>query len=161
MDLEKILEKGLVIFIALAAIAFSVSILFLVLMSAVKEKKKRARCTERVVAEVIHFTDVSFYDREKDTTYSERAPVYEYSYKGELCRCTGKCSGSWIKKKPAGTHVELLVDPENPRSFICPEEERHGRIQAIKGICIFVGAVMLVVLGIYLTKTYLESLSEF
>jgi len=40
--------------------------------------KGRARCTERVLAEVIYFTNVEHYNREKGTVYSEKAPVYEY-----------------------------------------------------------------------------------
>ena len=159
--MESILEKGLVVFLVLAGVVFVFDILYIVIKGTVEEKRKRARCTERVVAEVIHFTDVSFYERDEDRTYYKTAPVYEYSYKGELCRCTGSTSSSWRKKKPDGAHVDLWVDPDNPRSYICPEEERNNILQAIKWICIFVGAVLLFILGIYLTAAYINGLSEF
>ncbi|MBQ6034408.1 MAG: DUF3592 domain-containing protein [Ruminococcus sp.] len=161
MDLEKILETGIVVFLVTAVAVLLFIILCIVIKGAVEEKRKRSRCTERVVAEVINFTDVAFYEREEDRTYYKTVPVYEYSYKGEFCRCTGGFSSSWRKKKPEGAHVELLVDPDNPKSFICPEEERNGRIQAIKWICIFVGAVLMFVIGTCLTVSYLKGLSEF
>jgi hypothetical protein len=159
--MESFLEKGIVVFLVLAGVVFLFGILYIVIKGTVEEKRRRARCTERVVAEVIHFTDVSFYEREEDRTYYKTAPVYEYSYKGELCRCTGSFSDSWRKKKPAGAHVELLVDPDNPKSYICLEEERNNIMQAIKWLCIFVGAVLLFILGTYLTASYLKGLSEF
>lgn len=131
--------------------------LYILIKCSSVENERRARCTERVLAEVIYFTNVEHYNREKGTVYSEKAPVYEYSYKGVFCRCTGGFSSAWRKKNPVGSQAELFVDPEDPKSFICPEEERNSSIQAIKWICIIARAVLLVILGICLTVAYLNA----
>ena len=124
----------------------------------IEEKKRRKKCTEVVVAEVVDYTEVSIYDRETESYDIKRAPLYEYSYKGEFCRCAGSTSKSWLKKMQIGSKVELFVDPENPKSCICPAEEKHDNIQVIKGLSIGIGVILVIILGIKLFFAYCESI---
>ena len=45
-----------------------------------------------------------------------------------------------------GSQVELFVDPDNPKSFFCPEEIRFVRIHGIKTACAIIGVLLLIFL---------------
>lgn len=138
------------VFLAVSAI--------LIILTARNEKQKRAKCSEKVIAEVIGFTDVKFetcnnINNDKEY-YNKKAPVYEYSYKGEFCRQYGSTNGAWVKKITTGTKVVLLVDPENPKHFICPEERGQDMISVKKWLFISLSVIIFIVAMVYLFIVY-------
>lgn len=138
-------------FVILLVVGFSVG---MITKLHIDEKKRRKKCTESVMAEVVDHTYVKIYDNETKSYDTKTAPLYEYSYKGELCRQTGSTYKSWLKKMQIGSKVELFVDPENPKSFFCTAEEKHVTLQIIKGLSIGIGVILVIILGIKLFVAY-------
>ena len=136
----------MVIIMLFLALIFLIFVFIFLIFEMIKEKKRKQRCTESVFAEVVSHTDVRSYDNDDRSYYTKRAPLYEYSYKGELCRLAGSTDGKWVKKMKVGSQVELFVDPDNPKSFVCPEEIRFVRIHGIKIACTVIGVLLLIFL---------------
>ena len=148
-----------ILFLPLAFLIFA--FLFLI-FELIREIKRKKRCTESVLAEVVSYTNVRFYDNEDHSYYTKQAPLYEYSYNGELCRLAGSTDRKWVKKMKVGSKVELFVDPDNPKSFFCPEEKRFVRIHGIKIACVIIGVLLLIFLAIAIPMWYAEqALNEF
>ena len=141
----------IMLFIALVFLIFG--FIFLI-YEMIKEKKRKNRCTESVLAEVISYTGVRFYDNEDHSYYTKKAPLYEYSYKGELCRMAGSTDSKWVKKMKVGSQIELFVDPDNPKSFYCPEEIRFVRKHGIIIACVVVTILVLIIGGIEMFAWY-------
>ncbi len=142
------------------ALAFLIIVFIFLIFEMIKEIKRKSRCTERVLAEVVSYTDVRFYDNETNSYYNKRAPLYEYSYNGELCRLAGSTDSKWVKKVEIGSHIEVFVDPDNPKSFFCPEETRFVRIHGIKITCVIIGVLLLIFLTIAIPVWYAQQVQN-
>ena len=141
---------------------FLIILFIFLIFEMIKEKKRKQRCTAMVTAEVVGFTSVSFYDSENQTYYTKEAPLYEYSCNGELCRLAGSTDSKWVRKMKIGSQVEVFVDPDNPKSFFCPEEIRFVRRRNIKIVCWIIGFMLLVTLAIAIPVWYAQhALNEF
>jgi Protein of unknown function (DUF3592). len=134
----------------LLVLVFLLFVLVFGIYEMIKEKQRKKQCTAIVTAEVVSFTEIEVYDRESESYNYLKAPLYEYSYNREFCRIPGSTDSKWVKKMTIGSQVELLVDPENPKSYICPEEIRFVRIHGIKIACTVIGVLMLIFLVIVL-----------
>ncbi len=136
----------MVIIMLSLALLFLIFVFIFLIFEMIREKKRKQRCTESVFAEVVSHTGVRVYDNDDHSYYTKDAPLYEYSYKGELCRLAGSTDSKWVKKMKVGSQVELFVDPDNPKSFFCPEEIRFVRIHGIKIACAIIGVLLLIFL---------------
>ena len=127
-----------------------------------REKKRKSRCTESVMAEVVSYTSVRCYDSDNHSYYTKKAPLYEYSYNGEVFQLAGSTDSKWLKKAEIGSQFEIRVDPDNPKSFFCPEETRFVRRRNIKILCVVIGCLLILFLAIQIPIWYAnQALNEF
>ena len=79
-------------------------------------KKRKKKCTERLMATVVEIETTRF-----DESGPNMRAVYRYTYNGDDYIAKSSITSSFICSN-VGRKVELFIDPDDPETTYCPSE---------------------------------------
>ena len=119
-----------------------------------REKRKKATCTQLIVATVVDMQHkaigASGYADTDEAMMMSWFPVYEYIVNGTVKR-NQAFAGTAKPEVPIGQKVALYVNPERPDEFYCPDEKKVPVQKVFAGVgvlCVSIAVILGVVLCI-------------
>ncbi len=103
------------------------------------DNKAQKRCSDSSKATICGYRE-SLSTDDNGKSYMTYAPVYEYTYNGELHTVTTNSSSS-NKPYPVGMQLEIFVNPLDPEEIYFPAAKERG---ILKNVFILGGVLFII-----------------